>query len=256
MLKMRKYPILEFDKDKEGFINPSNILGKYGVHDFPSQLIVCFFKEVINDLIEKKEIKEYLTINGENPYIFYRFIDSDIAIVHGSVGAPACVGQIEEGIALGAKRIMFCGGGGSLDKKLTVGKILVVTSAIRDEGTSYHYIKPSREIKVKKETIIKLTEYLKDKNIEYLTGKAWTTDAFYRETKAKIRKRKLEGALIVEMEQSACIAVAEFREVSYGALLYGGDDLTKEKWDSREWRHKINVRRKLLDYCKDLVFQI
>ncbi|MDL2292316.1 nucleoside phosphorylase [Acholeplasma sp. OttesenSCG-928-E16] len=252
-MSKRRYPILEFDFKGEGKIKPSYVVDKYGVHDFPANVIICFFKEVINDLFFKNKIEEYLTINGENSYHFFKYKDKDIAIVHGSVGAPACIGQVEEAIAFGAKRIMFCGGAGSLDKSITVGKVIVIDSAIRDEGVSYHYLKPGRQVNADSKIVNTIKKYLEDQKEDFVIGKTWTTDAFYRETEEKIKRRKKEGAIIVEMEQASILAVAKFRKVKYGAIIYSGDDLSKERWDSRDWRHKVGVREKLVKYCEDIV---
>jgi purine-nucleoside phosphorylase len=81
--------------------------------------------------------------------------------------------------------------------------------------------------------------------VPYLTGKTWTTDAIYRETPDKIALRRDEGCLSVEMEAAAFFAVAQFRGVTFAQILYGGDDLSAESWDSRHWQHQASVREKL-----------
>ena len=62
-------------------------------------------------------------------------------------------------------------------------------------------------------------------------GRTWTTDAFYRETKGNFLKRKLEGCIAVEMEVSACQAVANFRGYQLYNFLYRADNLDSSKWD-------------------------
>ncbi|GHO47884.1 hypothetical protein KSX_60470 [Ktedonospora formicarum] len=77
----------------------------------------------------------------------------------------------------------------------------------------------------------------------YLLTKTWTTDAFYRETVEKVRLRKEEGCKAVEMETASFLAVARFRNVTFGQLLYGGDDVGSDVWSDREWRkHAIRER--------------
>ncbi len=78
-----------------------------------------------------------------------------------------------------------------------------------------------------------------------MVGKTWTTDAFYRETPGKVALRKQEGCLTVEMEAAAFFAVADFRDVTFGQILYGGDDVSGETWDSRRWNERTSVREKL-----------
>ena len=95
-----------------------------------------------------------------------------------------------------------------------------------------------------------------EENISYLRGLTWTTDAIFRETEDKIELRKSEGGKIVEMEQAGCIAVARFRGFEYGALIYGGDDLSGEEWSDRGWRSRDGIRYDLVNLCKKLVYII
>lgn len=245
------YPILEFDENKEALIRPEFLKNRY--EPISERLLICFFHETIEKLLEREEIALHFVLRGENPLKIYKFQDQDMTLVEGRLGAPAAGGYLEDLIALGAKKILFVGGAGVLRKDLAVGKFLVPTSAVRDEGFSYHYLPPAREVEANLDVASKITEYLKKSGIDYLTGKTWTTDAFYRETPEKIKKRREEGCLFVEMEQSALMAVAAYREVEYGAILYGGDDVSKEKWDSRNWRDRGDIRVGLTELAKEIL---
>ena len=86
---------------------------------------------------------------------------------------------------------------------------------------------------------------LKQKGLPYLIGKTWTTDAPYRETASKVALRKNEGCLTVEMEAASFMAVAEFRKVILGQVLYGGDDLSGDEWNDRDWVSQHDVRENL-----------
>lgn len=252
-MKKQVYPILEYDETVEAYIDPSLVSGLVADKVKCDKLVICFFREAIDRLIAKGEVQTYVTIPGENTYTFYKFVDTDILLVHGMVGGPLCGGILEEAIAFGVKKIIFCGGAGSLVHEITVGKLVVVTSAIRDEGMSYHYAPPAREIDANPLVIEKIACYLKAIGADFTLGKTWTTDAFYRETKTLVQTRRDEGAITVEMEQASLIAVAAFRKVSYGAIIYGGDDLANETWDGRIWRSRTDVREKLLLVCKEIV---
>lgn len=190
---------------------------------------------------------------GENPYAIYKFKESDALVIHGDLGCPAMGGELEELIAMGVKKVMFCGGGGVLDKATCLGHFLVVEGAIRDDGFSYHYIPASRIIYTEKSTRKLICDYLSEREIPHSEGLVWTTDAIFRETKDKIRARREEGARIVEMEQAGCIAVTQFRDVDYGAIIYGGDDVSGESWNSRGWRSMDDIRRGLVDICREIV---
>jgi uridine phosphorylase len=101
---------------------------------------------------------------------------------------------------------------------------------VRDEGTSYHYLPPSREVTTNPETVATIESVLQHHQVPYITGKTWTTDALYRETAGKVQRRKAEGCVTVEMETATFLAVSQFRAVQFGQLLYGGDDLAGTEW--------------------------
>lgn len=245
-----KYPILEFDNNKVAKLNPTYFVDQSFETD---KLILTFFPEVVDKLVAEGKIILERTIGGENPVLIYRFLDADILITLGYVGCPSCAGNLDLFHAMGVTRVMFCGGGGVLDKNIEVGQILVVDGAIRDEGFSYHYIEPSRYIYTDSVITKKITQYLEDNSISYIRGLTWTTDAIFRETSDKIAQRKEEGAKIVEMEQAGCIAVSQFRGFKYGALIYGGDDVSQDEWSNRGWRSREGIRYDLVMLCKRLV---
>lgn len=244
------YPILEFDDNKVAKLNPTNFVDQ--TFD-TNKLVITFFPEVMDKLIADGKITLERTIGGENIVYIYRFVDTDILITLGAVGCPSCAGNLDLFHAMGITKVMFCGGGGVLDKNIEVGQILVVDGAIRDEGFSYHYIEPSKYIYINEQVTEKIVQYMEENNISYIRGLTWTTDAIFRETADRIAKRKEEGAKIVEMEQSGCIAVAQFRGFEYGALIYGGDDVSQDEWSNRSWRSREGIRYDLVMLCKKLV---
>ncbi len=253
MILRGQYPILEFDDDKTAKLNPESFAYRPFETD---RMILTFFPEVLDRLAAEGRILPERTIAGENPITIYRFTDEDILITLGHVGCPACGGNLDLFHSMGITKVMFCGGGGVLDRDIEVGRILVVEGAIRDEGFSYHYIAPSRYIYTDPQVTERITRYLEEHAIPYLRGLTWTTDAIFRETRDKIQRRKEEGAKIVEMEQAGCIAVSQFRGFSYGALIYGGDDVSQETWSNRGWRSREGIRYDLVTLCKELVKRI
>lgn len=170
-----------------------------------------------------------------------------IALVLGFLGAAGSAGLLEELIAFGCKKFIVCGGAGVLQKDIVVGHLIIPISAVRDEGVSYHYIEPSREIECSKDTVEAIEREFKKDGIKYLKGKTWTTDAFYRETKDKVALRISEGCITVEMEAAAFFAVAKFRNVELGQILYGGDDLSGQEWYGRKWNVRQDIRENLVD---------
>jgi uridine phosphorylase len=182
---------------------------------------------------------------GTNPVYELDLNGRRVAAFHPGVGAPLAAAFLEEMIALGSRKFMACGGAGVLESAIALGHPIVVSAAVRDEGTSYHYLPPGREVEADPAGVAALEATLRAAHVEYLVGKTWTTDAIYRETPDKIRRRRAEGCLSVEMEAAAFFAVARFRGAHFGQLLYAGDDVGGEAWDSRHWDRHTSVREKL-----------
>lgn len=148
-------------------------------------------------------------------------------------GAPMAGGQMEELIAMGARKFVYFGCCGVLQKDIVDGQLIVPTAAIRDEGLSFHYIAPSDEIVLDKTLVGIAEEVIDNIGLPYVSGKAWTTDAFFRETPQKMRRAKEMGAVCVEMECAALAAVAQFRKVSFIQFFWSADNLDAPAWDAR-----------------------
>ena len=158
-----------------------------------------------------------------------------------AVGAPMAVICLEKLIALGAQRIIVCGWCGALQPDLGVGDLVLPTWAVSEEGTSGHY--PLAEAS---ESSLRLRMALKDffagTGKELREGAVWTTDALYRETREKVVRYGAEGILAVEMEFSALVRVAAFRQVELAAVMVVSDLLWQNPWQpafqSKEFRQR------------------
>lgn len=249
MLNENAFPILEFDSNKQAKIEPSNIIKKEHV---PKACVITFFKEVIRKKSENGELKQIGTFYSEMidiPIYQTQYDNYSVALVGGFVGAAGAAGLLEELIAMGFEKFIVCGGAGVLQKGIQVGHLILPYSAIRDEGVSYHYIEPAREIECNQYALNIIEKILNQEQIPYIKAKTWTTDALYRETEDKIVKRVSEGCITVEMEAAAFFAVSKFRNVILGQILYGGDDLSGVEWDNRAWNNRNDIRYNLVQLC-------
>lgn len=238
-------PILEFDPDPAAILEPDPAFTSEPV---PAHCVLCFFQEILNQLAEQKVLRTIGQLKSEvgpNPIYMLEHNGMNMLVVHPGVGAPLAAGFLEEVIALGVRQFIVCGGCGVLDHGIAAGHPVVITSAVRDEGTSYHYLPPSREVAASPQGITALESVLKERGVDYRLGKSWTTDAIYRETRQRRDQRVAEGCSIVEMEAAALFAVARFRGVTLGQLVYGGDLVVPEGWDGRAW-HKRSSDRDLM----------
>ena len=115
-----------------------------------------------------------------------------------------------------------------------IAELYTASSTIRDEGTSYHYLPAGEEIGLEDSCAGVLEDCLLKTGMPYVKGKIWTTDGIYRETQRRLKERKEQGCIAVEMECSAILAVCRIRGVPAIQFLYGADSLSTDKWEPRD----------------------
>ncbi|MBA4420614.1 MAG: phosphorylase [Anaerolinea sp.] len=244
-MKPKSYPILDFDPSPTAIIEPSKIIKK---RDYSHKVLFCFFKDVFTKLVntgQAQQVDRLISEMGENPIYQVELRGESFMAVQPGVGAPQAVGFMEEMIARGSDQFIACGGCGVLNPEIAVGHILVPNSAIRDEGTSYAYLPPAVEIQANQRVIRSIQDTLDLLSVDFIMVKTWTTDAIYRETIKRARLRREQGCSVVEMETAAFMAVAQFRNVEFGQLLYGGDSVHEDGWDQRSWDKRGDIRQSL-----------
>lgn len=218
----------------------------------PEAVVLCFFTEVIARIAERAEVVEELSwAHGIHPIYRLEVGDVAVGVMHPGVGAPLSAGLLEGAIAYGGKRFVAVGGCGALVPDLALGHVIVPTAAIRDEGTSYHYLPPSRTVVVDEHAVAALCGVLEASGAPYVRGITWTTDAPYRETREMVDRRRAEGAIAVEMETAAFAAVAQRRGVAFCQILYAGDDLADDDYDDRGWQRAHDVRERLFQLAAE-----
>ncbi|MGC9385076.1 MAG: nucleoside phosphorylase [Kosmotogaceae bacterium] len=227
-------PFFEHSYDELSIIEPSKIYAP--VEKMPQRVVLVFYQKVVEKLLNENLLEDIHEIKSETGiFPIYRLLNQneDIAIINPGLGAPLSGAVLEELIAFGVQKCIACGSAGVLKKECERGSLIVVSSAVRDEGTSYHYLPPSREVAVDQEIVKIIESTLGEIGVPCLTGKTWTTDAIYREPRGIIEKRLSENCLTVEMEASALIAISQFRKIEFGQLLSCGDDVSGDEWDRR-----------------------
>jgi len=251
-----EFPILEFDGGRDVFIKPRDLIRPV---DIAERCVLCFFPEAIKKILEEHPHRVVSNFEAESLKLPIYEIDckaGKAALAQAGVGAPVAAAQIEELAALGCKKYIACGSCGVLRKDIALGHLIIPVAAVRDEGTSYHYAAPSREIAADMRVVRLIENTLIEQRLPYIKAKTWTTDAFYRETPLKISRRRAEGCVAVEMEASAYMAVSQYNNVEFGQILYAGDSLGGETWDSRGFANKTEIRefvlRLALDVCLNM----
>lgn len=235
----------EFDVAKDAIINPSDFVQR--IEGMPKIAVGCFeynIMEHIVELLHGEVVATTKNANSEFPVYKIVYKGKEIALFVMDMGAAGAGAQLEEHYTLGIETVILFGSCGVLNKNIQDCSIIIPNAAVRDEGLSYHYLPPSDEIEVNLKYIPEFTALLDEVKCSYRIGKTWTTDAFYRETKTKMERRKKQGCLCVEMECSALAAVAQFREKELFQFLYAADCLDGEQWDKRSLGNELKLTEK------------
>lgn len=152
--------------------------------------ILTFSNEILQHVLEAYDctkIGDVYSSNGAKPIYGFSYKGKEFAVYMSFVGAPGCVGDIEDTRALlDTDKYVVFGGSGCLNKEIARGKVMVPTEAYRDEGTSYHYAPASDYITIK--NCDKVAEFMEWAGLPYIKGKTWTIDAVYRETRGNFEK--------------------------------------------------------------------
>ncbi|MCI1945367.1 nucleoside phosphorylase [Clostridium luticellarii] len=167
----------------------------------------------------------------------YRYNDIPITFVKLPVGAPSAVSTLEQLIACGAKTFIGIGFAGSLQPNIPVGSIIIADKCIREEGTSYHYLRDSSDSRASEKLLELLQKIFKNEKLNSIAGRIWTTDAIFRELKSKIINYGKCGVLAVEMETAAMYAVARYRGIDICNVLVISDEL----WD--QWNPQFGTQK-------------
>ena len=142
-------------------------------------------------------------------------------------------------ISCGCRKIISTGSCGVLTD-LAENEFLIPVKALRDEGTSYHYLPASRYIELDKTIRDAIEQTLLAQKIPFRECITWTTDGFFRETQDMVKYRRAEGCTTVEMECAALAACARKQGASFGQILYTADSLANVlEHDERDWGKEL-----------------
>lgn len=237
-------PLIEFDRDRAAIIEPELVRRNT---DLPEHCVMPMYGRLAEKLKEDGRLEKVGELyTSLAPIDVYR-LEHDgvpVTVAHPGLGSPFAAAILEELVASGCRKFVACGSAGVLMPELQRGAIVIPSSALRDEGTSFHYCPPDRVIDMDPEVVRRLEAVLKRHHVNYAVGMTWTTDALYRETKGKVASRKSEGCITVEMECSAFLAVAQFRDVVFGQYLTAGDDVSGDEWDPRVVDDRVPFQEK------------
>ena len=237
----------EFDPSPTAIINPDMIVKK--IDNFPDVTISCFSEKLMKAMLALFDpivLGNVHSAVGPNPIYEVSYKGQRFALFQSYVGEPKCINDYEDIMAMGSRCLILLGNCGVLDKSIQDCGIIIPKAAIRDEGCSYHYAPPSDMIDVNHKYVDLFKEVLQETGYPYVEGITWTTDACYRETRAKVERRKAQGAICVEMECAGMQALCDFRGTDFFQYFYAGDNLDHSSWQPRSLSGNVRVN----DKCK------
>ena len=243
-------PIENSFRAEEALFSPSAMTSP--IPGFPETVIITFSDRMEAFLQENHETEAVASLHAGDVRFVYRFMHQGkrLGLYRTGLGGSAAAALMEEVLVMGAKRILVFGSCGTLEKGIAAGHLILPTHAYRDEGTSYHYLPAADFVEVS--THDKLSQVLDTLHIPHISGKTWTTDAFYRETAALTKERLKQGCIAVEMECASLMAVGKFREREIYQFLYAADSLSGEAWNARILgRTPDDLRRTMLKIALD-----
>ncbi|MDP3882123.1 MAG: nucleoside phosphorylase [Nanoarchaeota archaeon] len=234
------FPNFENKHLQEALFSPKDFI-KYRKFkgNFPKKYIITYQSRALNYFRRKYKPKKHKFYSLLNVYVH-----KDIGFVRMTgIGAPNAATVIEELIALGGKTFINVGTAGGLNHE----GVFLCDKAIRDEGTSYHYLPHGEEVFPDNKLTEKLGKCIRKQGLEYFKGTTWTIDAPYRETRVEVEHYVKQGVATVEMEASALFAVAKVRKAKI-ASAFVVSDLLGKKWLPQF--HRFNIKKaqnKLID---------
>ena len=215
----------------------------------PEAVVLCYSRTLMEYLTETYDGREVSHYYGD----LYAFDDTDGTVgVMGNfgIGSPTTAMMMDELVADGVESFLSVGIAGCLQESIEMGEFIVCEKAIRDEGTSHHYVESERYAYPSESLTGTATQLLQDREEAFHVGPSWTIDAIYRETKEEVERYADEGVLTVEMEASAVFAVAAHRGVEAAAMFVVSDYLGLSDWEPKF--HLTDIQR-LGDTAKDVL---
>jgi len=245
-------------EDESVLIEPRRIPGDPRI-DHP--IILNLFEPYLEILRRELKVKKSQIKHTRFPTMVYfttKVEGKKISAFGTPLGAPQSAIILERLIAMGAQKILAFGCCGSLQPDLAIGSLVLPLEASSEEGTSTHYPLPEG-IEAKADLAIAriCEEKCREKNFKARSGKVWTTDGLFRETRKKVKLYSEMGLLGVEMEMSALFTVAAYRLVQLGGLMVVSDELSTLKWKTGFlnpifWRASKKAAKLAIEICSGL----
>jgi uridine phosphorylase len=226
--------------------------GGMGNFSAPETIILCLYKGVMKYFPLKYSSKRVAGFLGDL-YLLKKTGGKVAVFGNFGIGAPVVANLAEEMIAWGAKHLVILSLAGGLQPDLQPGNIVIVDRAIRDEGTSYHYLPAEKYINASSNFVKELSSAFEKKNLIHSIGGTWSTDAPYRESREEAFQYQNEGIMAVDMESAGLFAVGQVRGVETTSVFVIGDSLAKPRWSAPP---DMSVLHQRLKQCLKMLTEV
>jgi uridine phosphorylase len=154
-------------------------------------------------------------------------------LIPRTIGGPYAVLVAEQLSVSGTRVVIGLTSAGRVAPSLPVPGLVVATSAVRDEGTSYHYLPAAPLVAAPSGVAIHLQAELSSVGLPVESGCVWTTDAPYRETREQFEEHIRRGVLAVEMQAASLFAFAHACQMLVGIVAHvtNAINLTNDNFD-------------------------
>lgn len=154
-------------------------------------------------------------------------------VIARTIGGPYAVLIAEQLRVAGVQLILGLTSAGRVSPSLPLPCLVVVSSAVRDEGTSLHYLPPGEQVACPTPICDLLAKHLGRLGLPVVQGSVWTTDAPYRETTKQLQRHAAAGMLAVEMQAASLFAFATALQLNLGIVAHvtNGIDHAEEQFD-------------------------
>lgn len=223
-----------FDPLSQPLITPQRLVKEVTIGGFNHKsLKVC--ERVLLVFLEA-DLRRLVSITEAKPQVSWRpyrkvYACKGFTLVLSPMGASNAVTVAEEMMAFGGRVFVSFGYCGSLREEIKPGDVILPEEAIREEGTSYHYLPTDKVPRASSRLLEVLKGCLAKEGFSFHTGRIWTTDAIYRETEFKVSSYAALGCLGVDMETAALLSWGEAKNVEVTSLLLVSDSLARNKWE-------------------------
>jgi uridine phosphorylase len=154
----------------------------------------------------------------------------------------------------GAEALIRVGSCGSLQEHVKIGDLVIVTGALRGDGTTSYYVPKNFSTIAHPEIVHALRAAAESLNVRYHSGWIFTTDALFQETAELIQELNEQKILSIDMVTATFLTIAQVRQKKAGAVLAVSDECLHGKFGFRDPRFfaaeekTIEVARKALQY--------